>query len=193
MNNESDSSDSIDMIEKFYKEGMNLGALSANIHYMSEPQVSSLFGDEWKKVPCGDGTHALVLKKPLDAFKMYAKEWETSFRALADVVGQLKAEAEGEVKNKIIALFNGLNNVDNTIRQAYLNAYITFASKPCSDKNQEYKMKMDDKINTAAFTITSFRMVIDIYKEEIKNGQKADFILQEFTNLTREMARILSS
>lgn len=191
------------VIDRLKKDGMNVGALAAHMHNLSDMKVSLLsgvsnnsqmssilgIGDKWRKEPCKDGCYALVLKNPLEAFEMYAKEWETSFKVMADVIGQMKLEADGQVKNKIIALFNGLTNVDNAIRLAYLNAYITYASNACSEKFQDNKIKMDSKINQANASLTTFKLIIDLYKDEVEN--KIDDMIQEFMKLSREITELL--
>jgi hypothetical protein len=96
----------------------NRGAMATTLSYLNASKSYGLF-DKWMEVECDDGTKARILKNPNDAFQIYATEWSTKFNAVADVLNQVKVEADAEVNNKIAKLFDNLNYVEATLREMY--------------------------------------------------------------------------
>ena len=122
---------------------MNAGAMAATLSYL-QTDISSnsqSFGllDKWTDVECGDGKKAKILKNPEDAFELYAKEWNSKFNIVLNMLKEAKVEAGGEIGNKTVQLSNSLNYVGTTLREMYKNTYLTFAATPCSEKSQEEK------------------------------------------------------
>lgn len=84
---------------------------------------------------------------------MNAKEWSNRFNVVLDLLNQIKVQANDDLNNKIVKLFDNLGNVETTIREMYKNAYLTFAAAPCKEKAQEEKRAMDRIIVAASLSL----------------------------------------
>jgi hypothetical protein len=69
---------------------MNPGAMAVTLGNLD---ISQSFGltDKWTEVKCEDGTKARILKNPEDDFELYAKDWNSKFNLIVDLLKQAKA------------------------------------------------------------------------------------------------------
>lgn len=143
-----------------HRNGMNPGAMAATL---SNLDVSQSFGltDKWTEVKCQDGTKARILKNPDDAFEIYAKDWNTKFSVIIDLLNQAKAEGNSEVNSKIVKLFDNLSYVESTLREMYKNSYLTFAATPCNEKSQEEKRAIDRIIVAASLSLIGLKTMAE--------------------------------
>ena len=152
------SSENPDYSDMLYGEGMNSAAMAVSLSHLD---TSRGLLDDWKEVKCNDGTKALVLKRPEDAFELYAKEWTSKFSTLVDLLNHAKAQGNSEVNNKIVKLFDNLNYVNAALREMYKSAYLTFAATPCSEKAQDEKRAMDRIIVATSLTLVAFKLRVE--------------------------------
>jgi hypothetical protein len=141
--------------------------------------------DKWTVVKCRDGTKALILKNPDDAFELYAKGWNNKFDAIVDVLNETKAGGNAEINSKISKLFDNLDYVNATLREMYKNAYLTFAAMPCIEKAQEEKRAIDRIVVAACLSLISFRMIIE------KNPRDLDALNDEILKLIERITSMI--
>lgn len=142
-------------------KNVNPSAMVTTLSNMDAKLLGVSWGSDWKQVDCGDGTTAQVLKNPEKAFEIYAKEWNTKFNVVIDLLKQAKASADTDLSNKIVKLFDNLNYVEATLREMYKNSYLTFAATPCKEESQKEKRKMDRIITAAGLLLMGLKVMID--------------------------------
>jgi hypothetical protein len=166
---------------------MNRGAAAATLSYLDDVRLLGI-GDKWKEISCPDGSKALVLKNPADAFQLYAKEWTGKFGVVVDTLNQLKVGADAEVKNKIVKLFDNLNYVNAALQEMYKNSYLTFASTPCSEPAQEEKRRMDNVLAVIGLSLISVKLIL-----ENSDGKSLDRVNEEILKLIDRVATMIST
>lgn len=142
------------------EKGINKGATATTLSYISDMRILGLL-DKWTEVPCPDGSKALVLKDPADAFELYAKEWTTKFDVVMDMLNQIKANAEVAVAGKVVKLFDNLNYINAALQEMYKNSYLTFAATPCSESAQQEKRRMDRIIAAVGLSLVGFKVLLE--------------------------------
>ena len=82
-------------VDDLHKGEYNSAAMAVTLSYLN--RESSEVGsetrgwfDDWTDVICADGTKARVLKEPGKAFELYATEWNSKFKLIADLLDQHK-------------------------------------------------------------------------------------------------------
>jgi len=153
-------------VDDLHKGEYNSAAMAVTLSYLN--RESSEVGsetrgwfDDWTDVICADGTKARVLKEPGKAFELYATEWNSKFKLIADLLDQHKVSADVGFSSKIVSLFNNLDYIQATLREMYKNAYLTFAATPCNEKAQEEKRRMDRIISAASLHLVSLKVVME--------------------------------
>jgi hypothetical protein len=126
-----------------------------------------------------------ILKNSEDAFELYAKEWNSKFNFVLNLLKETKVEAGGEVGNKTVQLFNSLNYVGTTLREMYKNTYLTFAATPCSEKSQEEKRVMDRIIAVASMQLLTFQMMLE--NKDTKNLDSLNTEILKLINKITDM------
>jgi hypothetical protein len=142
------------------EKGMNRGAAAATLSYISDIRILGL-SDKWTQVTCADGSKARVLKDPMDAFDLYAKEWTTKFNVVTDILNKIKAEGNVTVSGKVVRLFDNLNYVNAALQEMYKNSYLTFAATPCSELAQEEKRRMDRIVSAIGLSLVGFKIFLE--------------------------------
>jgi hypothetical protein len=149
-----------DAFSLLHASAMNPSAMAVTLSHLDISQSFGAF-DQWIEVKCEDGTKVRILKNPEDAFELYAKEWSNRFNVVLDLLNQIKVQANDDLNNKIVKLFDNLGNVEATLREMYKNAYLTFAATPCKEKAQEEKRAMDRIIVAASLSLLSLKIRIE--------------------------------
>jgi len=148
------------------EEGTNRGAAAATLSYISDMRILGI-SDKWTDVTCPDGSKARVLKDPMDAFDLYAKEWTTKFNVVTDILNKIKAEGNVTVTGKVVRLFDNLNYVNAALQEMYKNSYLTFAATPCSESAQEEKRRMDRIVAAIGLSLVGFKVLLEDPVNEI--------------------------
>jgi hypothetical protein len=111
------------------------------------------FKSECYVMVCDDGRKVQVLKKPSRAFELYVEhsKWDTSGNVKLPGVFEVTAGAKKE--KEITQLFNGMNEINGTIQQAYNAAYLAFTRFPCDKEEDKQLKEITKKIIAASFVI----------------------------------------
>jgi len=108
-----------------------------------------LFGGDFKKITCPDGTPVFVVKDLDKLFPIFAKEWNSTIGLVLTYLKDLAAKVGIDVKEKVVKIHDSLDQINGDLAYYYRMNYVTFMARPCAEKSVEILREANEKVNKA--------------------------------------------
>jgi len=119
-----------------------------------------LFGD-FDVRKCPDGSPVAILKNLDKAFPLFAKEWSTTVGIVIEGLKKLTAKLGVDLKQRIVKLYENLDQINGDLATHYRATYVEFAARPCDPISVENLRKQNENIRKATFTLREIQFEVE--------------------------------
>jgi hypothetical protein len=125
-----------------------------------------------------DRTPVIVLKKPENAYPVYAKEFDSSIKMTLEILNKVKPTTEVSLKNKIVELRNKLDQESIRMEVLVKTYYLVFNSRPCDQVVRDKFYDFLDEIARKNYELEKLRL-------ELMNINQGKFRATEDTKIEK--------